>query len=134
MIILLAQPVLENLTLGAIGGGLVFIVGLITSRNAFKAAMKENIVDLLDDKFEAIDNKFNEVNQKMDKLEKKMDSVERGSCKNYIVPYLADMDRGATPDEIGRQRFWDAYEIYVKDGGNSYIQDRVMKLQKEGKL
>ena len=125
---------MQDITLGAIGGGLVFIVGLIASWKALKSSMKENLTELLDDKFETIDDSFTGVNNKIDKIEKKIEKVELGSCKNYIVPYIADMERGGIPDEIERQRFWDAYEIYTQDGGNSYIQDRVKKLQREGKL
>ena len=125
---------MENITLGVVGGGLVFIVGLIASLKTLRSSIKENLTELLDDKFDKIDEDFQGVNRKIDKLEEKLDLVEMGSCKNYIVPYLADMDRGGIPDEIERQRFWDAYAIYVKDGGNSYIQDRVAKLQREGKL
>lgn len=118
---------MTDITLEMLGGGLVFIVGLIASVTALKKSLKEGISELLDDKFEKID-------EKIDKIESKLDSVERDSCKNYIVPYLADMERGGIPDEIERQRFWDAYQLYIKDGGNSYIQDRVKKLQREGKI
>lgn len=125
---------MQDITLGVIGGGIVFIVGLFTSWKALRSSMKDSLTELLDDKFNKIDKDFEGVNKKIDKIEAKIDVVELGSCKNYIVPYLADMERGAIPDEIERQRFWDAYEIYTKDGGNSYIQDRVTKLQREGKI
>ena len=125
---------MQDLTLGVIGAGLVFFVGLIAAIKSLRSSLKDGITELLNDKFDKIDEQFESVNKKIDNLEKKLDVVEMGSCKNYIVPYLADMERGGIPDEIERQRFWDAYAIYVKDGGNSYIQDRVAKLQKEGLL
>ena len=125
---------MENVTVGAIAAGVIFLVGLIAAIKSLRTSLKDGLTELLDDKFDGINEEFKGVNKKIDKLEKKLDVVEMGSCKNYIVPYLADMDRGNIPDEIERQRFWDAYSIYVKDGGNSYIQDRVAKLQKEGKL
>ena len=125
---------MQDLTLGVIGAGLVFIVGLIAAIKSIRSSLKDGVTELLDDKFDNIDTQFEGINKKIDKLEEKLDVVEMGSCKNYIVPYLEDMDRGGIPDEIERQRFWDAYAIYVKDGGNSYIQDRVAKLQREGKL
>ena len=109
---------LENITLGAIGTGVVFIVGLITGVAALMAWVKKGLTKLLEDKFKGID-------EKIDKIEGKLDVVELASCKNYIVPYLADMERGGIPDEIERQRFWDAYQTYTGDGGNSYIQDKV---------
>lgn len=125
---------MQDLTLGVIGAGLVFLVGLIAAIKSLRSSLKDGVIELLNDKFDKIDEQFESVNKKIDNLEKKLDLVEMGSCKNYIVPYLADMERGGIPDEIERQRFWDAYAIYVKDGGNSYIQDRVAKLQKEGLL
>lgn len=125
---------MQNLTLEVIGAGLIFIVGLIAAIKSLHSSLKDGVTELLDDKFDNIDEQFKGINKKIDKIEEKLDLVEMGSCKNYIVPYLADMERGGIPDEIERQRFWDAYTIYVKDGGNSYIQDRVAKLQKEGLL
>ena len=125
---------MENVTIGVIAAGLIFLVGLIAAIKSLRSSLKEGVTELLDDKFDNIDEQFEGINKKIDKLEEKLDVVEMGSCKNYIVPYLADMERGGIPDEIERQRFWDAYAIYVKDGGNSYIQDRVTKLQREGLL
>ena len=125
---------MQDLTLGVFGAGLVFIVGLIAAIKSLRSSLKDGVTELLDDKFDDIGKEFKGINKKIDNLEGKLDIVELGSCKNYIVPYLADIDRGGIPDEIERQRFWDAYTIYVKDGGNSYIQDRVSKLQQEGKL
>ena len=125
---------MQDITIGVLGGGLVFIVGLITSWKALKNSFKEGITEMLDDKFDKIDTKFQEVNDKIDNIESKIDLVELASCKNYIVPYLADLDRGGIPDELEKQRFFDAYETYIKHGGNSYIQEKVAQLRIERKL
>lgn len=118
---------MENITLGMVSTGLIFLVGLVVGIRSIYSGFKQGIENLLDDKFESI-------NEKIDNLDAKLNIVELASCKNYIVPYLADMERGAIPDEIEQQRFWDAYDTYKKNGGNSYIHDRVNKLAKEGKI
>lgn len=118
---------MQDLTLGAIGGGLVFLIGFIAAWKSLKNAMKENLEELLEDKFDSIDENLDAVN-------KKLTRVGLGSCKNYIVPFLAFVERGGSPSEVERQRFWDAYEAYTENGGNTYIQDRVARLQKKGLL
>ena len=118
---------IQNLTLGMISTGVIFIVGLVVGIKSIYSGFKQGIANLLDDKFE-------DINKKIDNLDEKLNEVELASCKNYIVPYLADMERGGIPDEIEQQRFWDAYDVYKQNGGNSYIHDRVNKLAKEGKL
>lgn len=118
---------IQDLTLGQFSAGLLFLIGLAVGIKAVYSGFKQGVSNLLDDKFK-------DVNTKIDNIDEKLTTVELNSCKNYIVPYLADMERGGIPDEIERKRFWDAYETYKNKGGNSYIHDRVNKLQKEGKL
>lgn len=65
---------------------------------------------------------------------KQITSVDIENCKNYLVRFLADVDRGEQIDEIERERFWEQFEHYGKIGGNSYIKSKVEHLQKEGKL
>lgn len=118
---------IQDLTLGTISTGILFLIGLAVGIKSIYSGFKQGMENLLNDKFDT-------VNGKIDKVEQKLTEVELASCKNYIVPYLADMERGAIPDEIEQQRFWDAYDVYTKNGGNSYIHDRVAKLVKERKL
>ena len=118
---------MEDITLGMVSTGILFLIGLVVGIKSIYSGFKQGIENLLDDKFESI-------NEKIDNLDTKLNEVELASCKNYIVPYLADIERGGIPDEIEKQRFWDAYDVYKKNGGNSYIHDRVNKLVKEGKL
>lgn len=56
------------------------------------------------------------------------------NAKNYIVPFIAKLERGEPISEIELERFHEEYDYYVKHGGNSYIKERVEKLKKEGKL
>ena len=71
---------------------------------------------------------------KIDEIEKKVDRVDMESCKNYLVRFLSDVEHGNTIDEIERQRFWEQYEHYLKCGGNSYIQQKVLNLKDKKKL
>ena len=118
---------IEGITIGEVSAGILFIVGLVVGIRSIYSGFKQGVSNLLDDKFEAL-------NERIDILDERLDKVTLYGCKNYIVPYLADMERGAIPEDIERQRFWEAYDIYKQNGGNSYIHDRVNKLAKEGKL
>lgn len=61
---------------------------------------------------------------------------ELGSCKNFLVRFLADVEQGQTIDEIELERFYEVYGRYTSPelGGNSYIHEKVEKLKAEGKL
>lgn len=86
-----------------------------------KKSIKEFFQGLLSDQFKA-------VNDKLDKLDTQ-------SCKNFLVRYLADIERGSYIYDAERQRFWEEYDHYVDDlKGNSYIKEWVARLKEEGKL
>ena len=82
---------------------------------------------------------------KIDKMEKdrkdqhnetlqKIDDVKLYTDKNFLVRFLADVEQGNKIDEVEKERFYEVYKDYRGLGGNSYIQHKVDKLQKEGKL
>ena len=82
---------------------------------------------------------------KIDKMEKdrkyqhnetlqKIDDVKLYTDKNFLVRFLADVEPGNKIDEVEKERFYEVYKDYRGLGGNSYIQHKVDKLQKEGKL
>ena len=56
------------------------------------------------------------------------------NAKNYIVPFLARLERGEAVSDIEVERFHEEYTWYTEHGGNSYIKDKVQKLRNEGKL
>lgn len=56
------------------------------------------------------------------------------NAKNYIVPFIARLEREEAISEIELERFHEEYTFYIDHGGNSYIKERVEKLKKEGKL
>ena len=82
---------------------------------------------------------------KIDKMEKdrkdqhnetlqKIDDVKLYTDKNFLVSFLARVENGLIIDEVEKERFYEVYKDYRGLGGNSYIQHKVDKLQKEGKL
>ena len=64
----------------------------------------------------------------------KIDDVKLYTDKNFLVRFLADVEQGNKIDEVEKERFYEVYKDYKGLGGNSYIQHKVDKLQKEGKL
>ena len=64
----------------------------------------------------------------------KIDDVKLYTDKNFLVRFLADIEQGNKIDEVEKERFYEVYKDYKGLGGNSYIQHKVDKLQKEGKL
>ena len=92
-----------------------------------------------------LDKSLKPFNDKIDKLEEnrkeqheetlsKIDDVKLYTDKNFLVRFLADIEMGNKVDEVEKERFYEVYKDYKELGGNSYIQHKVEKLQKEGKL
>ena len=92
-----------------------------------------------------LDKSLKPFNDKIDKLEEnrkeqhqetlsKIDDVKLYTDKNFLVRFLADVEQGNKIDEVEKERFYEVYKDYKGLGGNSYIQHKVDKLQKEGKL
>lgn len=67
-------------------------------------------------------------------VEKLLLPLSLDNAKNYIVPFLARVERGEAVSEIEVERFHEQYAFYTTHGGNSYIKRWADKLQNEGKL
>lgn len=117
----------ENITLGVISASILFLAALIGGIKYLKSVLKDSLTELFKDQFEAI-------NTKLDGMDEKIDRVDMQSCKNFLVRFLADVERGDLTHLSEIQRFWEEYEHYLNEGGNSYIKEWVEKLKKEGKL
>lgn len=74
------------------------------------------------------------VGKLLEPVVKQIESVDRENCKNFLVTFLAEMERGQEHDQIELERFHEQFEHYKAIGGNSYIKAKVDKLQKNGKL
>ena len=119
---------LQDLTLEEISVAILFIVGLIGGITYLKNAIKDAIKKFLDDQFK-------EINQKLDAIKTDVQSIDTQTSKNFLVRYLADVEREDVIYEQERERFWEEYDHYTEDlKGNSYIKEWVARLKKEGKL
>lgn len=118
---------MENLTFGDIATSLTLIVGFIGSVMSLYALLKK-----------WLSHSFKELMQPMDEeikqLHKKVDKVNMEACKNFLVRCLADFDNGVHISDTELERFWEQYEYYQEQGGNTYISKKVEKLEREGKL
>lgn len=118
----------KNLTLLDISVIVLFIVGLIKGVRELKKSIKEFLQKLLEDQFK-------EVNNKLDGMQATIAKLDTQECKNFLVRYLADVERGDYIYESEQQRFWEEYDHYIDDlHENSYIKEWVARLKKEGKL
>ncbi|MBQ6621934.1 MAG: hypothetical protein IJH75_03795 [Mogibacterium sp.] len=111
---------MENITLGEIGMAVAFITALVGGIILLVKWIRSVIVKVMQAELEPI--------------KAQIATVDLENCKNYLVTYLADAERGSAKDEIERERFYEEYEHYKKIGGNSYIKTKVEKLQAAGKL
>lgn len=118
----------KNITLLDISVIVLFIVGLIRGVQELKKSIKEFLEKLLADQFK-------EVNDKLTDMQSSITVLDKQACKNFLVRYLADIERGNIIYDSERQRFWEEYDHYIKDlGENSFIKEWVARLKEEGKL
>lgn len=125
---------IENLTLGQIGGVIALLVGIISGIGFLSQNTKKWIGAAMREQMQGIDTKINSVNTKIDTLSERLSQVDMESCKNYLVTCLSDVERGKLFDEIEKERFWEQYEHYQKLGGNSYIKKKVEDFVNKGWL
>lgn len=123
---------MENITLGQIAVVIAFLAALIAGGVKIKDAVKKWLEALLKEKFDKQSTENKALSDKIDGLEKRLADVDLENCKNYLVTYLASMERGEPKDEIERERFWEEFEHYTKSGGNSYIREKVQALKGKG--
>lgn len=119
---------IQSLTLEQISIAVIFIGGLIGGVKYLKNAIEEFLRKLLEDQFK-------EVNKKLDDMDSSIKKLDVQTSKNFLIRYLADIERGENIYESEKQRFWDEYKHYRDDlKENAYITEWVDRLKKEGKL
>lgn len=111
---------MENVTLGQIAEVFAFFAALIASCGVIYHFIKKALNKLFAEQLEAIN--------------KRVDTIDLNACKNYLVMFLSNVERGEKIDEIELERFYEQYEYYTNHKGNSYIKHKVEKLKQEGKL
>ena len=118
---------IETITIGQIGIAIAFLVSLITGIGYLHKQLKTWIASSLSDQLTAIE-------KKIDELGKQLHDVDENACKNFLVARCAEAEKGVEWDEVVRERFWEQYEHYTTNGGNSYIKNKVEKLKNERKI
>lgn len=125
---------LENVTIGEIMVCVTVILGVVAGvskvKNAFEG-FKRTINGWVVDELKP---QFVKINERLDNLEKRNERQDMENIKNYLVLFMADIERNEKPDEVEILRFEEQYDYYVKKGGNSYIKKKYNKLKEEGKL
>ena len=125
---------MENVTVVQIFGWLGILAAFIGSVKAIRSSTKSLLESILKDKFDTFDKGQKDILAKIDKVESKVNRVDLENCKNYLVTYLAEIDRGIEKDEVEKLRFWEEYEHYKEIGGNSYIHNKVEDLKRRNLL
>ena len=118
---------MENITIQDLSVALSFFAGIIVSGGVVGRWMKGWLEKIFERQMAEFKDEIEEVTTRIDK-------VDLESCKNFLVRYLSDIERGEIITEVESERFWEQYEHYSNAGGNSYIKTKIEKLQKEGKL
>ena len=124
------DTLIKELTLEQVGIIIVFILGLIIGIRELKKEVKVALSESLKDQFD-------KVNNKLDDMQSKINKIDEQTCKNFLVRYLADIERGTYIYDDEKQRFWEEYDHYKDPNGvdgNSYIKEWVERLKTEGKL
>lgn len=118
---------METITLSDISTALTFLLALGGSVVAIVSSVKKALKGLFKEQMD-------EISKRLDQQEKSIQKIDLENCKNFLVSYLAKAEVDAAYDEIETQRFWEEYQHYTEAGGNSYIKEKVKKLQQQGKL
>ena len=77
---------MENITLGQISNVLLFIVEFVGVVTAVMVTMKKVL------------------NKQLSPLNKKIDKLDENQCRNYLVDFLADIEKGIEKDETQIKR------------------------------
>lgn len=118
---------MENITIGDVAVALAFLAGFFGS----VTYLKKNVSDWVS---AAVKKEMKPMQDDLLAMREESRSIDLENCKNYLVTYLANAEKGTWFDPIEQERFWEEYEHYQKCGGNSYIRQKVEKLKAENKL
>ena len=118
---------MENITFGDISTTITLIVGFVGGVGFLYAKLKKWIANSVNECLKPVESEIHS-------LQSRLDVVNMETCKNFLVRCLADFDKGTEISDTEYERFWEQYEFYQRQGGNTYISKKVEKLEREGKL
>lgn len=119
---------IQNLTLEEVSAGILFIVALIGGVKY----LKKELVNFLNN---LLDSKFKTTNSKIDDVASALRTLDIQTTRNFLVRYLADVERGQYVYDTEKEQFWKEYDHYIKElKENSFIKKWVERLEEQGKL
>ena len=119
---------IQNLTLEQISAALLFIVALIGGVKY----LKKELVNFLNN---LLDSKFKTTNGKIDDVATALRTLDVQTTRNFLVRYLADIERGQFIYDTEKEQFWKEYDHYIDElKENSFIKKWAERLEEEGKL
>lgn len=129
---------MEQITIGQIIDFAIRLAAFIGAVGVIIKVVMSSFTKVLKKELKPFEDKIEELEearvvQHQDTIER-INNVQLYSDKNFLVRFLADIEQNNKVDEVERERFYEVYRDYKELGGNSYIQHKVEKLQKEGKL
>ena len=69
------------------------------------------------------------INKGFEPIYGKITKIDENQCRNFLVDFLADVEKGIEKDEVQIKRAYEVYEHYTKDlHKNSYMHDKWEKL------
>lgn len=118
---------MEQITVVELTEFVKYLAGAVAAISALLVGLKKILKKLFDEQMKAI-------NARLDKLEADNKKTDLERSKDFLVSFLARAQWDTVSDAIEIQRFWEVFQHYVDNGGNSYIKEKVTKLKSEGKL
>ena len=129
---------MENVTLGQIASVLAFVLALaggVTGVVALiKKPFKKRDEDLKKYITTVIQIELQPLKDSINRIEADVKKTDKEACKNFLVSFLSNVDRGEPVDEIERQRFYEEWEHYESAGGNGYLHAKVARMKEKGLL
>lgn len=129
---------MEGWTVGQIVETLVWLSGAITAVTVIIKAIRVNSDKRWgrhrDELQKMVTDAVTPLSEQISALERKQDESEIARVKDFLVSFLARVERNQPVDEEELERFWENYDYYDQHGGNSFVHSKMEKLKKAGKL
>ncbi len=111
---------LGNLTLNNIAADIGLLTVIIVGFSTVYIKLKDVLIQTIKEQIKPVTDAI--------------DKVDKETTKNFLVRCIADLERGDVISETEKERFYEQYEHYLSQGGNTYIKSKVDKLIAEGRI
>lgn len=106
-----------NITVSDIAVILGLIAGIITSLGVILVPIRKILI--------------NTIKKEIEPINESMKEIDVGQCKNFLVRFLADVEKGKELDQVEKERAYEVYDHYTNElKQNSYIHKRWEQLMK----